>query len=203
MIVIREATPADAARLLEIYDYYVRNTAISFECETPTLDEFTDRMRTFTRRYPYLLAEEDGVPMGYAYAHPFVGRAAYDWSCELTIYLDKNARGRGMGRLLYAALERALLQMGVCNLYACIGDPEQEDAYLTKDSARFHAHLGFCEIGRFTRCGRKFDRWYDMIWMEKLIAPHTPEKSPITPWPQLPAAVKAQVISGNGAVSGL
>lgn len=177
---IRTARPEDAPRLLEIYAYYVEHTAISFEYETPTLPEFRERMAQVMTRYPYLVAEEDGTVQGYAYAHPFVGRAAYDWSCELTIYLDPDARRRGLGRALYTALEEALKAMGVLNLYACIGWPEEEDEYLSKNSARFHAHLGFSTVGTFHQCGCKFGRWYDMIWMEKQIGPHRPDQPPIT-----------------------
>ena len=121
MIAIRDATLEDAERILEIYDYYVKNTAITFEWVTPSLDEFRDRMKRIMRRYPYLVVLKDGRVEGYAYAGPFVGRAAYDWSCELTVYLDRNARKCGMGKMLYGALENALRDMGIVNLYACIG----------------------------------------------------------------------------------
>lgn len=182
MLTIRAATLADAPRLLEIYDYYVKHTAISFECETPTLDEFSARMADVMKKYPYFVVVSDGRIAGYAYAHPFVGRAAYDWSCELTIYLDKDARGCGMGKMLYTALECALGKMGILNLYACIGYPEEEDEYLSRNSADFHAHMGFREVGRFYKCGRKFGRWYHMIWMEKLIGTHGENQMPIRPY---------------------
>ncbi len=173
-------------RLLEIYSYYVQHTAISFEYTTPTQEEFCRRMRHIMSRYPYLVAEVDGTVQGYAYAGAFVGRAAYDWSCELTIYLARDARKMGLGRQLYTALEQRLAQMGVLNLYACIGWPEAEDEYLTRNSAQFHEHLGFTLAGTFRRCGYKFGRWYDMVWMEKLLAPHRPQQPPIIPYPDLP-----------------
>ena len=112
MFTIRSAVPGDAGRLLEIYDYYVQNTAISFECRTPTPEEFRSRMEKTMRRYPYLVIQQDGIVQGYAYAGPFVGRAAYDWSCEMTIYLAPDARKSGMGRALYQALEDALRKDG-------------------------------------------------------------------------------------------
>ena len=172
-VIIRDACISDAPRLLEIYSYYVQHTAISFEYTTPTQEEFCRRMRHIMSRYPYLVAEVDGTVQGYAYAGAFVGRAAYDWSCELTIYLACDARKMGLGRQLYTALEQQLAQMGVLNLYACIGYPQVEDEYLTKNSAEFHAHLGFELVGTFHNCGYKFDRWYDMVWMEKIIGePH-------------------------------
>ena len=120
-VIIRDACISDAPRLLEIYSYYVQHTAISFEYTTPTQEEFCRRMRHIMSRYPYLVAEVDGTVQGYAYAGAFVGRAAYDWSCELTIYLARDARKMGLGRQLYTALEQRLAQMGVLNLYACIG----------------------------------------------------------------------------------
>ncbi len=181
---IRDATAGDAGRILEIYDYYVKNTAITFEYDTPSLDEFRGRMERVMRRYPYLVVLEDGRIEGYAYAGPFVGRAAYDWSCETTIYLAPGARKRGMGRALYEALEQALGDMGILNLYACVAYPERDDAYLTDNSARFHQHLGYARAGEFRKCGYKFGRWYDMFWMEKIIGEHMADQTPVTPYPE-------------------
>lgn len=186
MIKIRNASLEDAERILEIYAYYIKNTAITFEYEVPSLREFKDRMRKTMSRYPYLVIERDGVIQGYAYAGAFVGRAAYDWSCEMTVYLDQNARKSGMGRKLYEALESALSDMGVLNLYACIGYPEEEDEYLNKNSAEFHRHLGFVKVGEFHRCGYKFGRWYNMIWMEKIIGEHKAEQKPVMDYPGVP-----------------
>ena len=170
MCMIRSATPADAAKLLEIYAYYVTDTAISFEYDVPPTEEFRKRIETrLSRGYPYLVAEADGKLLGYAYAGPFIDRAAYAHCCELTIYLDKNARGRGIGRRLYGALEEALGEKGFRNLYACIGVPETEDEYLNFNSRDFHAHMGFCTVGTFRNSGYKFGRFYHMIWMEKLL----------------------------------
>lgn len=101
-----------------------------------------------------------------------MGRAAYGWSCEMTIYLDRNAHKCGMGRRLYEALEDRLRKMGILNLYACIGYPKKEDEYLNRNSAEFHEHMGYTKVGQFHRCGRKFGRFYDMIWMEKIIGEH-------------------------------
>lgn len=185
MITVRNATLTDAPRLLDIYDYYVKNTAISFEWDTPSLEEFEDRMRKIMQRYPYLVILRNEQIEGYAYARAFVGRAAYDWSCEMTIYLDHNARKCGMGRILYEALETVLREMGVLNLYACIGYPEQEDEYLTTNSADFHKHLGYVKVGQFYKCGYKFDRWYHMIWMEKIIGKHQDRQAPVIPYLEL------------------
>lgn len=172
MIDVRNATMDDAERILEIYDYYVKNTAITFEYDTPSLKEFKERMKRTMQQYPYLVILKDGNIEGYAYAGAFIGRAAYDWSCEMTVYLDHNAKKCGMGRIIYEALEKALHDMGIINLYACIGYPESDDEYLTTNSADFHTHLGFVKVGEFHKCGYKFGRWYNMIWMEKIIGEH-------------------------------
>ena len=182
-ITIRNASLADAPRILEIYAWYVEHTVITFEYDVPSLEEFEGRMRRTMQKYPYLVIERDGRVEGYAYAGPFVGRAAYDWACELTIYLDPEARKRGLGRALYEAMEKALGAMGVLNLYACIGYPRGgDDEYLSTNSADFHAHLGFEKIGTFTACGYKFGRWYDMIWMEKIIGQHRAGQANIVPF---------------------
>jgi L-amino acid N-acyltransferase YncA len=177
--VVRVACLDDAERLVEIYAYYVRETAISFEYDVPSVEEFRGRMAQTLERYPYLVIERGGVACGYAYAGPFVGRAAYDWSVETTIYLDASARHQGLGTQLYHALEDVLAAMGVLNLNACIGYPREEDEHLTTASVDFHRHLGYELVGRFHRCGYKFGHWYDMVWMEKMIGAHPDEPEPV------------------------
>ncbi len=184
-ISIRDARLEDAAHILEIYAYYVEHTVITFEYDVPSLEEFKTRMRHTMEKYPYIVIERDGVIEGYAYAGAFVGRAAYDWSCELTIYLNHEAQKGGLGKKLYTALIDRLKVMGILNVYACIGYPEIEDEYLTKNSAQFHEHLGFKTVGRFHNCGYKFNRWYDMIWMEKIIGDYTCDQPPIIPYPEV------------------
>ena len=179
---IRAAEMEDAERILDIYSYYVKNTAITFEYEVPSLTEFQNRMKNTMKKYPYLVIEKDGKIAGYAYAGAFKGRAAYDWSCELTIYLDRAAQKCGLGRQLYEALENELHNMGILNLYACIGYPVKEDVYLNRNSAEFHAHLGFSKVGEFNKCGYKFGRWYNMIWMEKMIGDHMDSQPPVKPF---------------------
>ena len=169
---IRPATPKDATQIQNIYAYYVANTAITFEYEIPSVEEMEARITHTLEKYPYFVVEEDGVIKGYAYAGAFHERAAYSHCAELSIYLDKDEKGKGYGKALYGALEKTLGEMGILNLYACIGDPIIEDEYLTKDSENFHAHLGFTKIGEFHKCGFKFHRWYNMIWMEKFIGKH-------------------------------
>ena len=166
---VRTATLEDAGRLLEIYSYYVTDTAVSFEYEPPSIGEFRERMEKTLSRYPYLVIEEDGIVQGYAYAGVFKQRAAYDRCCEVTVYVDRNARRRGFGRKLYEALEEELGKRGFLNLYACVAVPIGEDEYLTCDSELFHLKTGYEKVGEFHRCGFKFGRWYNMIWMEKML----------------------------------
>jgi phosphinothricin acetyltransferase len=177
-ITIRTATPEDAAALVAIYAPYVEKTAISFEYETPSVEEFAGRIRHTLEFYPYLVAEIDGRPVGYAYASPFIRRPAYDWSAELSIYVGWEERGKGVGRRLYEEMERALKKMHVLNVNTCIAWIETPDEYLDRNSPDFHAHMGYRLVGKFTNSGYKFGRWYDMIWMEKLLGQHpdTPEK---------------------------
>ena len=179
---IRVAGPEDAPALLEIYTYYVRHTAITFEYDVPSPEEFTARVRSTLQKYPYLAAVENGVIVGYAYAGAFHPRAAYGWTAEASIYLAHGCRHQGLGKRLYHALEECLKMQGVLNLNACVAVPEQEDEYLTRNSVEFHAHLGYRMVGQFHQCGYKFHRWYDMVWMEKLIGEHlTVQKPPKFP----------------------
>lgn len=171
-MIIRNASVDDAEALLNIYAYYVKNTAITFEYEVPSLEEFKERITNTLKKYPYLVAEKKDKIVGYAYAGVFKDRAAYDWSAELSIYLAKEEIGCGVGRILYETLEKEMKERGFLNLYACIAYPEVEDEYLTKNSAKFHEHLGYKLVGEFHKCGYKFGRWYNMIWMEKMIGDH-------------------------------
>ena len=174
-MIIRTATANDAEAILNIYAYYVENTAITFEYDVPTIEEFIQRIENTLKKYPYLVAEKDGEILGYAYAGVFKDRAAYGWSAETTIYLKQDAVKCGLGRMLYETLEKEMKERGFLNLYACIGYPIDDDEYLTKNSAEFHAHLGFETVGEFHKCGYKFGRWYNMIWMEKIIGEHKGE----------------------------
>ena len=113
---IRVAKPEDGEVLSKIYGYYVENTAVSFEYSAPTPGEFRERIGKTLLTHPYLVYEEEGELLGYAYAHPLIGRAACDWSVEVSIYIHKDARGRGVGKALYEALEDTLRRQNVVNL---------------------------------------------------------------------------------------
>ena len=184
-IKIRAASPEDAPALLRVYAPYVKNTAITYEYDVPSVDEFSKRIETTLKRFPYLVLERGGEIIGYAYAGPLHSRPAYDWSVETSLYLSEDVRGGGLGRLIHDALENVLREQGFLNMNACIAYPEKEDEYLTRNSAEFHAHLGYRMIGRFTKCSYKFRRWYGMVWMEKLIGEHLEDQPPVTPFPQI------------------
>ena len=169
---IEKVTIDDAEELLAIYAPYVRDTAVSFEYVVPSVEDFADRILQISAKYPYIKAVEDGKIIGYAYANTFKGRKAYDWSVETTVYVRKDAKRNGTGRRLYECLEQSLMKMGVMNMNACIASAKVEDEFLTNDSMYFHSRMGFTEVGRFHNSGYKFGRWYDMIWMEKLIGSH-------------------------------
>jgi len=177
-LIIRMARPDDAERLSDIYAYYVKNTAVSFEYEPPGTEEFRTRISSTLKKYPYLVAELCGFPVGYAYAGPLNMRAAARWVVESSVYVDKNMRRSGIGIRLYDALESILVRQNVVSMTAKVAYCEREDEYLSRDSVRFHSNCGFEIVGRHNLCGYKFGHWYDLLIMEKQIAPR------ITPMPE-------------------
>lgn len=178
-ITIRVAKLTDAPRLAAIYAPYVEKTAITFEYHVPSVEDFRGRMATTLKDYPYLVAEKDGQIAGYAYVGSFNGREAYRWAVETSIYIDTADRHAGIGGQLYQALENVCKLMGITNLNACIGYPKGDDEYLTTNSADFHHHIGYQLVGNFHDCGYKFNHWYDMIWMEKIIGKHPAAPAPV------------------------
>ena len=168
-ITVRSATVADAKAIWDIYRYYVEQTAISFEITMPSIAEIEERIRKTLNAFPYLIAEADGTAIGYAYAGAVIPREAYAHCAEVSIYISRENRSKGIGRLLYEELFARLKSQGISNVYACIGVPEVEDEYLNNNSAQFHAHMGFTEVGRFRNSGLKFGRYYHMIWMERIL----------------------------------
>lgn len=181
-IKLRMAVPADAETLLEIYAPYVMETAISFEYEVPTVDEFRKRIETILKKYPYLVAEVDGEVCGYAYASRFHVRAACEWCAESSIYVKKGYAGIGIGRRLYEALEEILTRQHIINLNACIAVTDEADAYLDNNSREFHEHMGYRYVGTFQQCGYKFGKWYNLIWMEKMLGAHPAVPEKILTW---------------------
>lgn len=189
---IRLARVEDAPELLEIYTPYVTDTVVSFEYEVPTVEEFTHRVESTLAMHPYLVWEEDGRILGYAYAHPYAVRPAYQWGAELTVYLRPEACHRGLGTKLYGVLFDLLRLQGVRTVYGCITAENQA-------SVAMHRALGFREGGLFHNAGYKFDRWLDVFWLEKEITPYT-DPQPLIPFPQLDKqAVENVLEKWNGA----
>lgn len=174
-IEIKIASPSDAEAILNIYAPYIKNTAVTFEYEVPSVEEFRKRIVHTLKKYPYLLALKGGEIIGYAYAGPLHVRAAYAWSAETSIYVKKDYKGKGTGRALYEALEYVLKKQNVINSNACIAYPEKEDQFLTRDSVKFHSRLGYQKVAEFHQCAYKFGTWYNMVWMEKFLREH-PQK---------------------------
>lgn len=169
---IRAATVADASKLLQIYAPYVENTAISFEYEVPSIEEFAKRIENIMEKYPYLVAIKNGDILGYCYVGPFKTRAAYDYSVETTLYLSDAAKGQGIGRALYEKLEQVLKAQNILTMDSCIAYANEDDPHLTNGSVYFHEKLGYKKVAHFPKSGYKFGKWYDMIWMEKEIGEH-------------------------------
>ncbi|MFH0373054.1 MULTISPECIES: GNAT family N-acetyltransferase [Streptococcus] len=160
MITIRNAEIADSGALVAIYAPYVEQTAITFETQVPTVSEFEARIRKVREKFPYLIAEEGGRIVGYAYAGTYYARAAYDWTVELSVYLDQSARGKGIGSLLYDRLEEELIARGFKNFLACIALPNPA-------SIALHEKRGYEQVAHFKKVGYKFDKWHDIIWLQK------------------------------------
>ena len=192
---IRVASENDAEALLAIYAPYVVKTAITFEYDVPTLAEFRGRIHNTLQKYPYLVAEQDGKILGYAYVGPFHARAAYDWAVETSIYVDENLKHSGVGGKLNRALEAVCGAMGILNMEACIGVPQVEDEHLTRNSVEYHTHIGYRLVGEFYKCGYKFGRWYNMVWMEKMIGEHKDEMSAPVWFPELPDGTVQELLA--------
>lgn len=167
---IRNVQLTDIPAILNIYAPYVVNTAITFDLVVPSQKEMEERVLSVIKNYPFLVIEEAGVLLGYAYGHVFYDKEAYDKSVEVTIYMDQQHKHKGLGSALYKALEFQLKAQGRENLFACIAYSEDEnDPYLNRDSILFHQRNGYVQCGHFHRSGRKFNRSYDTVYMEKHI----------------------------------
>ncbi|WP_283607831.1 GNAT family N-acetyltransferase [Faecalispora anaeroviscerum] len=161
---LRFATPEDAPRLIAIYAPYILNTCITYEYTVPSVEEFAERIRTISRRMPYLVYEKDGIILGYAYASPHMTRAAYQWDAELSIYMDERHHRSGVGRMLYKTLIALLKELGYYNLYALISIPNDR-------SIGFHRSLGFKQVGVYPHTGYKLGRWNDLAILEYCTQP--------------------------------
>ena len=169
---IRFATPDDAGRILEIYAPYITDTVISFEYDVPTLADFTARVERISSKYPYIVYERDGMIVGYAYASPYIERAAYDYTVDLSVYVDAAYCGQSIGECLYAALLDILAKQGFYNTYACITATNQ-------NSLNFHKRMGFTDAGTHLLAGFKHGRWLDVCWYYKRLQADTNPPQPL------------------------
>lgn len=159
---VRLANVADAQEILNIYAPYVINTNITFEYTVPTLEEFRNRMEIIMKKYPYIVAVSKNRIVGYAYAHEYKERAAYQWNVETSIYVDENLKHQGIGSLLYRKLLDILALQNVQNVYACVTLPNQ-------NSEKLHHAFQFELVGRFHNSGYKLNQWHDVGWFERSI----------------------------------
>lgn len=170
---IRMATEQDLPAILQIYAPYIKNTAITFEYEVPSLESFTQRFWNITAQFAWLVWEEDGQVAGYAYGSLPFARAAYQWCAEISVYLRPDIQGKGVGRALYTALEHILREQGYMKVYTIITTANQ-------GSVDFHRALGYRHTASMPGCGFKFGSWYGTTWMEKqLNFVETPSNPPV------------------------
>jgi phosphinothricin acetyltransferase len=182
LITIRPATTSDAQDILNIYAPYILETAITYEYDVPTLAEFEGRIAHTLEKYPYLVAiDNQNHILGYAYASPFITRSACDWSVETSIYVDRNCRGRHIGALLYAELERILKAQHIVNACAYICASYEE-------SIAFHHKRGYEIVATFHKSGFKLGRWHDLVCMEKALGAHEVPPKMFVPYPELKIA---------------
>ena len=157
---IRIATEADIRQMLSIYAPYIENTTITFEYTVPTEEAFLERFRKLTAQFPWLVWEENGKILGYAYGSAPFERDAYRWCAEDSVYLLPEAQGKGIGTKLCTTLEKILFYQGYRRIYALITADN-------RDSVAFHKKQGYTLRGDFPDAGFKFGRWIGVIWMDK------------------------------------
>src|SRR5687768_2653948 len=165
MALIRQATENDAAQIQAIYAEIVRSTVISFEIDPPTIADMQARMRAVQERFPWLVCEHNGEVAGYVYASSHHERAAYQWSVNVSVYIDPKYHRRGIGRALYTSLFALLRLQGFYNAYAGITLPNP-------GSVGIHESMGFLPVGIYKNVGYKFGAWHDVGWWSLALRPH-------------------------------
>ncbi len=169
-VTVRDAEPTlDAAACAAIYAPYVTDTTVTFEETPPGAGDFCQRIAAAQVEHCWLVGEVNDVIVGYAYAGTYRPRSAYRWSCETSVYLERDRRGSGIGRVVYQALLDRLTEMGY--RMAVAGATLPNDA-----SQRLHAALGFETIGVFRRVGYKFDQWCDVAWVQRDLSAQPSER---------------------------
>lgn len=163
---LRPSRPEDVAAITAIYEHAVRTGTGSFEIDPPDATEMARRRQdVLAKGLPYLVAETAAGVMGYAYASPFRPRPAYRFSVENSVYVHPEARGQGLGALLLAELIALCTDWGARQMLAVIGDSANAA------SVALHTRLGFTPAGRFENVGRKFERWLDVVLMQRALGP--------------------------------
>ena len=183
---IRFAKSEDAKNLLNIYEQYI-DTPITFEYVLPTIEEFAGRIGQIGAFYPYLICEDGGQAIGYAYGHRAMERAAYQWNAQLSIYLDQNSTSKGLGKCLYAQLIDILKLQGIRNVYGCVTVPNEK-------SEGLHLAMGFRRLGVYHNTGYKCGKWHDVVWFEKNIQDYGRPK-PICPISKIPEENLKNILS--------
>lgn len=168
---IRLADLADAEQMLAIYAPVIRDSAISFESEPPTLDELGGRVERTLLQWPWLVYEANGRVLGYAYASQFRAREAYQWTTEVTVYVDSTRHRGGVGRGLYTSLLACLSLQGYRLAIAAITLPNAA-------SVGLHEHLGFRRVGVFDSVGYKLGRWHDVGFWQLALTEFGHDPSP-------------------------
>ncbi len=163
---IRTANIEDSADILRIYAHYIINTAYTFEVDVPEISQFTKRVEEISKEYPFLVYVQDEKIVGYAYASKHKERAAYCYDVDVSVYLDIECVGAGIGTKLYNMLFEMLKKQGFYNAYAGITVPNER-------SVELHKKYGFEDIGVFKKTGYKFDKWHGVQWMGKTLQEHT------------------------------
>lgn len=169
-MILRYAEPQDVPQMLSIYAPYIADSAITFETVVPLSAEFENRLKAVITGFPWLVCEEQGKILGYAYAAKHRDRIAYQWSVESSVYLSPDAQGRGVARHLYQAMIAILKIQGIVNIYALITVPNAK-------SIGLHERLGFNEFALFKKIGYKNSCWHDVLWMVLVINSHDMEQS--------------------------
>lgn len=187
---IRMATPKDADAIAEIYAPYVRDSAISFEAVPPTAHEMRSRLTATLTDLPWLVITHAGAVSGYAYASPHGERAAYRWSVDVSIYLDRSLHRNGNGRRLYSALLKLLAAQGYINAFAAIALPNPA-------SVGLHESMGFACVGVFDGVGFKNGAWWDVGWWRRPLADRPGRPADPLPWSGLPTRTIEAALNGH------
>jgi len=181
--VIRIAREADAGAMLAIYAPYVRDTAISFETEPPSEEEFRQRVRSALEVGVWLLCEAGGGVIGYAYAGRFHARRAYQWTVEVTAYVRRDHHRRGVGLGLYTSLLDCLVLQGFRSAVGVIALPNP-------GSVGLHERMGFQRAALLPAVGYKHGRWHDVGWWQRALGEHDPSPAPPRPLAEMVGSVE-------------